>query len=398
MDSLQLTNIGPVRNGHIEFGDLTVLVGPQASGKSITLQLFKLLLDTGSVQKDLRDYGLDWQRDRSEFFDIYFGEGMRSLWTEGESRVVWNGKVVDMDHLVGRMPRSKDESVFLIPAQRVLVLLRNGWPRTFGDYDPGDPYVVRAFSERLRMLVERYGIDSGDEQNGTIFPRDNRLKRRFREALQATMFADFQLGIDRARSQKRLVLKSKGRAPLPFMVWSAGQREFVPLLLGMYRLMPPSKVPRPDALEWAIIEEPEMGLHPRAISTVLLLILELLRRDYRVCLSTHSPQVLEMVWAMRMLSRHGAHADDLLEVFGVEHADEQLRLVADTALSKQTRVYYFDDQGQTHDISTLDSWEDDEAMASWGGMLEFGGRVNDTVARVVADDAARVGARKRRRG
>ena len=46
------------------------------------------------------------------------------------------------------------------------------------------------------------------------------------------------------------------------MVWSAGQREFVPLLLGMYWLMPPAKISPAQRLEWVVIEEPEMGLHP----------------------------------------------------------------------------------------------------------------------------------------
>ena len=44
-----------------------------------------------------------------------------------------------------------------------------------------------------------------------------------------------------------------------------------------------------------------MGLHPRAVSGVLLMVLELLRRGYRVCLSTHSTQVLEFAWALRHL-------------------------------------------------------------------------------------------------
>ena len=44
-----------------------------------------------------------------------------------------------------------------------------------------------------------------------------------------------------------------------------------------------------------------MGLHPRAISVVVLMVFELMKRGYRVCLSTHSPQVLEAVWVLRHL-------------------------------------------------------------------------------------------------
>jgi predicted ATPase len=75
------------------------------------------------------------------------------------------------------------------------------------------------------------------------------------------------------------------------MVWSAGQREFVPLLLGLYWLMPSTQSSRRGTIEWVVLEEVEMGLHPRAISVLLLMVLELVTRGYRVCLSTHSPQI-----------------------------------------------------------------------------------------------------------
>ena len=45
-DSLILKNIGPIREANVRFGDLTILVGPQATGKSVFLQLFKPVLDS----------------------------------------------------------------------------------------------------------------------------------------------------------------------------------------------------------------------------------------------------------------------------------------------------------------------------------------------------------------
>lgn len=91
------------------------------------------------------------------------------------------------------------------------------------------------------------------------------------------------------------------------MVWTVGQREFVPLLLGFYRLMQPSKVPRREKIGWVVIEDLEMGLHPRAISLTMLMVLELLWHGYRLCRSTHSPHVLNIVWALQTLKKH--HAD-----------------------------------------------------------------------------------------
>src|SRR2546427_713628 len=297
MATLNIHNLGQIKEASLSFGDLTVLVGPQATGKSIALQLLKLMVDAGQVQREMRLYGLDWSRELPRFLDIYFGEGMRSIWREGESRIEWSGKSVDLPQIAARNRKGKEESLFFIPAQRVLAL-RDGWPRRFTDYTPGDPFAVREFSERLRVLVEQEFGASGD-----LFPQERRLKREFRELLQRHVFSDFHLRVDKFRSQKRLVLGagSDAESSLPYMVWSAGQREFVPLLLGFYWLMPSTKVSTRGEIKWVVLEELEMGLHPRAISIVLLLVFELVARGYRVCLSTHSPQGLDAIWAFKHL-------------------------------------------------------------------------------------------------
>jgi hypothetical protein len=377
MQTLILKNLAQLRDARLAFGDLTVFVGPQASGKSIALQFLKLLVDTGYVQDELRRHGLDWSRELPRFLDVFCGEGMRSIWREGSS-VSWCGRAVDMAQLARRMRPRKDENLFFIPAQRVLTL-RDGWPRPFTDYAPGDPFTVRAFSEALRLLMDQEFSDLG-----SLFPRGSRLKAAFRDLLRQNLFSSFELRVDKSRAQKRLVLGRDG-ANLPYMVWSAGQREFVPLLLGLYWLMPPTKVARRGALEWVVIEELEMGLHPRAISVMLLLVLELLARGYRVCLSTHSSQVLEMVWALRLLRERGGTAKNVLDIF---EAPTDLRAVAGEAIRKTMRVYYFErDNGKVHDISGLDPSAEAPFEAGWGGLSQFSERANKVVASVMANSA-----------
>lgn len=376
MKTMRLKNLGQIADANLTFGDLTVLVGPQASGKSITLQWLKLLQDIGLIQQQLDTYGLDYAGQLPALLDVYFGEGMHSIWREG-SEVQVDGKPIDMAKRVARRQPDKTESVFLIPAQRVLAL-PEGWPKPFQSYRPGDPYSVRAFSEHLRMLMEREFTGTGP-----LFPKTNRLKADYRELLQQSVFADFKLSVDRVQSQKRLVLDAGG-GNLPFMVWSAGQREFVPLLLGLYWLMPPSKVATRGDIEWVIIEELEMGLHPRAISAVLLIILELMTRGYKVCLSTHSPQVLELVWAMETMRKTKGRADALLDLFGAKHS-KPLRDMAETAMTKTSKVYYFDPTGPVQDITHLDPTSHAAQEASWGGLMEFSARANEAVAKAVAN-------------
>lgn len=376
MQTMSLRNIGPIKEARLSFGDMTVLVGPQASGKSIALQFLKLALDKGHIHQQLTQYGIDWSGSVKAFIDAYFGEGMHSIWGSA-SRIERDGREISMSTLARRGKKSEHEQVFMIPAQRVLAL-RNGWPRPFADYAPGDPYAVRDFSEKLRMLVEQ---EFGAKEQ--LFPQKGRLKSEIRALLNEHIFGGFELKVDKVASQKRLVLMHESE-PLPHMVWSAGQREFVPLLLGLYWLMPPTKTPTRANIQWVVLEEVEMGLHPRALSVVLLMVLELVARGYRVCLSTHSSQVLEVIWAIRNLQEAGGTATDLLSIFDCA-ATQPMKKLAETVLEKTFKVHYFGrDPEQTIDISNLDPAAHEEFETHWGGLTEFSARVNEAVANAVA--------------
>jgi hypothetical protein len=158
---------------------------------------------------------------------------------------------------------------------------------------------------------------------------------------------------------KRLALQVPGNPqPLSFLSWSAGQREFTPMLMGLYWLCSLASTRRAEsvcahAVEWVVSEEPEMGLHPKGIEVVLLLVLDLLRRGYRVVLSTHSPVVLELVWALQEFKKLNASESSVRRVFGLPSVPVAKEL-ASTALAKDLRVYFFDRQGSVSDISALD--------------------------------------------
>lgn len=376
MKTMSLQNIGPIKSADLTFGDLTVLVGPQATGKSIALEFLKLLLDKGHVHQQLKQYGIDWSGKADLFMDAYFGEGMHGIWC-GSSCVKKDGHEIPMTRLARRGKPSGKEKVFMMPAQRVLAL-RNGWPRPFADYTLGDPFVVRDFSEKLRGLAEQ---EFGAKE--LLFPQKGRLKEELRKLLEEHVFGGFSLKVNKVAAQKRLVLE-QGGDQLPQMVWSAGQREFVPLLLGMYWLMPPTKVSRRADLEWVVLEELEMGLHPRALSVVLLMVLELVFRGYKVCLSTHATQALEVVWAIRRLQQAKGNASALLNMFDCEKT-QQMKALAEAVLKKELTVYYFDrKQGTATDISNLDPDAENEPEAKWGGLGEFSALANKAVADAVA--------------
>lgn len=377
LNHLSVKNFGPIQSADVTFGDLTVFVGPQATGKSILLQLLKLLLDRQYIKNEFRRAGIDWGEQFSAFLGVYFGEGMQGLWNPKKTKITFNHEPVDLPQLVKLAKAHKGESMFFIPAQRVLAI-REGWPQAFTYYDPGVPFAVREFSEELRLMMNQYGSEKA------IFPMPRRLKDEFRQMVQRHIFPSFDLKVDTERAQKRLVLAS-GENSLPFMVWSAGQREFVPLLLGLYHLLTPAGASRRSGVEWAVIEELEMGLHPRAIGVVVLMIFDLMARGYKVCISTHSPQVLDALWALKHLRENDAKPEALLSVFEAPETSTMLNL-ARQVMKKTSKVYYFDrESGTTRDISDLDPSSEETGDSGWGGLSEFSGRANEAVARAVAN-------------
>jgi hypothetical protein len=82
------------------------------------------------------------------------------------------------------------------------------------------------------------------------------------------------------------------------------------------------------------------------------------------------------------MRKHQATPNDLLDLFDVAKT-EPMKRVAEAVLQREARVYYFDRQGQTKDISELDPGSEHAWEAGWGGLSEFSGRVNDVVAKVI---------------
>ena len=376
MERIQLTSLGQIPEADITFGDLTIFVGEQASGKSIFLQLMKLVLDAGDITQTLKKHGFDWQKDTENFLYLYFGEGMQTIWSKDETKVTVDSKV-DFTPQRALLARKTKETLFLMPAHRV-VTLKDGWPRAFTDYATSDPYVVKQFSEELRLLMEK-GLGSGE---GAIFPQEGRMNKTLRDAIGKSIFGEAEMRLDRSGLRKRIVLDVAG-TQLPFMTWSTGQREFAPLLLGLYWLMPSGKVQKKDNIDWVIIEEPEMGLHPKAISAVLIVFLELMRRGYKVIVSTHSAQILELIWAIRFIAKSKTAPARLRQLLDL-NANAYSYDLTETILNGKTfKTYYFSRQESivsVKDISTLDAEDPDEAVSDWGGLTLFSTKTADVVS------------------
>jgi hypothetical protein len=127
-----------------------------------------------------------------------------------------------------------------------------------------------------------------------------------------------------------------------------------------------------------------MGLHPQAVTVVMLLVLDLLWRGYRVVLSTHSSIVVTAVWALQRLATHQASYQFVCDAFSVPTKYRpSLRPVAEAALGKSYATYVLSYGGDNHvtarDISSLDPGDDDDAVSGWGGLVGFSSRFAESV-------------------
>jgi energy-coupling factor transporter ATP-binding protein EcfA2 len=387
MKHLRVKSFGPIEEANVSFGDLTLLVGPQASGKSIFIQLLKLLIDKSSIRKTLQQYNYIWGKDSDKVLDLYFGEGMAKVW-KSNSKIEFDGNVYTKNFLLpkrtGRIgATSKDEeNLFYIPAQRILSI-SDGRPKPFMEFDSSAPYVLRQFSETLRQLLQ-----NGIGKLESIFPINKRLKEPLRKSFNDSIFHNGKVVMDERTGQKKLRMEVEGMS-VPFITWSAGQKEFMPLLLGFYWLCPPSKISKKDKLKYVVIEEPEMGLHPQAIKSVILQIIDLLSRDYKVIISTHSPVLLEFAWAFNILKKSKVADDSLFELFGIPKTPGTKKLFEGLISKKKINTFYFDrenDKVVTKDISTLDAGSEDEAVSEWGGLSSFAGKATDIVSKYFVDE------------
>lgn len=381
MEQFSIKNLGPISEASVEFGDLTFLVGPQATGKSLFLETLKLVIDGGHIVRTLDTYSYATGRVEN-ILNAYYGDGMSKLWREDTS-ATYEGRtysgtswLLEKDH-----EPSPKESLLYIPAQRILSI-SDGRPKNFMEFDAATPYVLRHFSEALRLFfgqitlmgdgVIGFKSDVGGAHHQTI------LYSRAEQEI----FNHADITIEEDRGQKKLFQRIDGMR-VPFMSWSTGQKEFIPLLFVFYRLVDG------EPYKYVIIEEPEMGLHPRAINTIILQLLIFMQAGYRIIVSTHSPMFLEFAWAFNFLkSLKTAHFNEALaEILSMNKWEKGM---TDKVSTKTIKTYFFqrnsDGKVSTKDISSLDVDDDDTIVSEWGGLSSFASKASEVVSKYAPDD------------
>jgi hypothetical protein len=383
MEQFSIKNLGPISEASVEFGDLTFLVGPQATGKSLFLETLKLVSDRDHIVRTLDTYSYVTGRVEN-ILNAYYGDGMSKLWREetsatyGERTYSGTSWLLEKDH-----EPSPKESLLYIPAQRILSI-SDGRPKNFMEFDAATPYVLRHFSEALRLFFGQVTLmgdgmigfksDVGGEHHQTI------LYSRAEQEI----FNHADITIEEDRGQKKLFQRIDGMR-VPFMSWSTGQKEFIPLLFVFYRLVDGEPY-KGDPYKYVIIEEPEMGLHPRAINTIILQLLIFMQAGYRIIVSTHSPMFLEFAWAFNFLqSLKMAHFNEALaEILSMNKWEMGM---TDKVSTKTIKTYFFrrnsNGKVSTKDISSLDVDDPNSISYGWGELSAFSAKTARIVSKYV---------------
>jgi predicted ATP-dependent endonuclease of OLD family len=120
MNNIKIEALGPIEEADVSFGDLTLLVGPQASGKSIFLQILKLIVDKKNIRKTLEQYNFVWGKDFDALLDLVLGEGMHGVWNKG-TQINFDAKKIDPTYF---LPKKK---AIKIPKKHCFIYPHNGF-------------------------------------------------------------------------------------------------------------------------------------------------------------------------------------------------------------------------------------------------------------------------------
>jgi predicted ATPase len=240
-------------------------------------------------------------------------------------------------------------------------------------------------------------METGFGKGKALFPQEGRFKKDITDKLQSGIFRNTTVKSIEKELKNHLVLEVKGHGKMTLSIplWSAGQREFMPLLLGLSYLTPVSKVSSKAKIETVIIEEIEMGLHPNAILGVMLAVMELISRGYRIVISTHSLHVVEIIWAIDSIKNSIIAPDKKIksfvnQLFKIDNLRGDVKKMAERCLEKEYKVFYFEPEQDTgltisREITSLDPSSEDTGISGWGGLSEFSSNIVDVVAGLQGD-------------
>jgi hypothetical protein len=89
------------------------MAGPQATGKSLVLELLKLAIDRNRIVRVLKKHSFKWERPE-EFAALYFGGGFEKSWM-AETQIHYGSEPLTLREVAGSRAYEGKDAVFYIP-------------------------------------------------------------------------------------------------------------------------------------------------------------------------------------------------------------------------------------------------------------------------------------------
>ncbi|MBN1318704.1 MAG: ATP-binding protein [Anaerolineales bacterium] len=369
-EQLKIHNFGPIREANITARDITVFVGPQATGKSLAAQVLYFFSGLESligfpssaiaskrksrfvgVREETVDYE-DSTRDEvlSTFewwlgnkLSVYAGRDAELLWNpdpirkESAGRLTWLDNIPEINSSIhdriGRLPGGAEQ--IYIPAGRTLFSLlppatalritsssrsKLNWPGN-----------LVLFYETLADALGELWRDQ-DKRQQSLLTTVN-IIAFLKKRIDTIFKGEIRYGPDTISLQigKDIELGSETLA--------AGQMELWPFWAIILA-----------NLQWGLksqtvyFEEPEAHLHPKAQQNILEMIAYLANNKWRFVITTHSPYVLYAINNFLMANKVLSQRNSLPPGIPVEAALNPESVAA----------YRFSDDGIVHNIMDYD--------------------------------------------
>ena len=350
-EQLLIRSFGPVHEASIELSDLTVFVGPQATGKSLAAQALYFLRGIEDLLVSVPTSvetpaaialsALEWWLGNAP--SVYADPGTVLCWSSAKlfkgskQEIRWTQEGVRLSGaLKKRITTSQrkergdsPKTQVYIPAGRTLYsfLTPSSALRFVSRARPEQqwPGYIITFYETLGKALERLAREG--IQVNQFSDVDSLL--RLKQQIQSIFKGRIQYGPD------TIVLETEKAHLRPVNI-AAGQMEIWPFWAVVEAGLQSGTLVALDVY----FEEPEAHLHPGAQRSVMEMVAFLVRRGVRVLLITHSPYILYAINNFLM-------AQKVL--------DEGLALPAEVPLETalrpdQVAAYRFDASGKVHNI------------------------------------------------
>lgn len=342
MQTLTIKDFSCIKQASIELKPLTLIIGPQASGKSVISKLFYFC--TGLIS-DCERYLIDEQLSYEDFIkrtSTRFNEWFPiSAW--GEKRFAIKFELGKFNLQICRIGKSERTRIIFSPEFEAIyrelsqayssILEKIDAHPEKDEFEVKWTYRDKAVATLKKWMTPNAYIESqlfipagrsfftsigkalvAFEHSGILDPITLEFGRRFsnlREQhlrrfgsskrdfppLANVLFSEILGGTLKFENGKDYIQSADGRL-IPFSALSSGQQEILPLALSIRSMLPSANNDSPlirRTIRRAIyIEEPEAHLFPRAQNRLVEILASLVakRRPNNLLITTHSPYVL----------------------------------------------------------------------------------------------------------